>query len=286
LSDFEGWIAINQAVHEFRRILTSRGAVIAADDPPRHENPDLKNASSEVLSWLRSGRLTARFKVEGRNEGDVPCRYWRRQLARQTLITGTVPFSQQMGIAGTVMVPVETMAALVQDYLRLFDSTLAAGRLVPALDEGRAAPPLAYFRDLRVPDDPKDPEAQKVRKARERELSEYQDRVARGETEVLDEPRSLLSEALERGSRTNTAAPGIEAAESTGSPKAEHRAAYVRRVAEFDKDHPGRIPPVQITKSGLEGDREWAIREGISRDEITKFRREILKTKLGRPPLG
>jgi len=63
-----------------------------------------------------------------------------------------------------------------------------------------------------------------------------------------------------------------------------HRMTYDQRVAEFRKDHSGRNPPVQTTKDGLEGDREWAVRNGISRDEIARLREECLKTTLGRPP--
>ena len=63
-----------------------------------------------------------------------------------------------------------------------------------------------------------------------------------------------------------------------------HRAAYERRLADFHKDHPDQNPPLQKTKDGLDGDREWAAHNGISRDEIRRFRKELLKTKRGRPP--
>jgi hypothetical protein len=81
---------------------------------------------------------------------------------------------------------------------------------------------------------------------------------------------------------------GVRTEEAPAPPPAvcveqTHRAAYVRRVAKFQKDHSGRNPPVQKTKDGSEGDREWAANEGISRGEITRLRRELLKTKRGRP---
>jgi hypothetical protein len=65
--------------------------------------------------------------------------------------------------------------------------------------------------------------------------------------------------------------------------QADGRLAYVRRIADFRKSHSGRNPPVQDTMDGLEGDREWATRNSISRSEITRLRGELLKTKLGRP---
>jgi hypothetical protein len=64
-----------------------------------------------------------------------------------------------------------------------------------------------------------------------------------------------------------------------------NRAAYVRRVEEFRNAHQGRNPPVQTTQSGLlQGDREWATANGISRFDITQWRREVLgEQKGGRP---
>jgi hypothetical protein len=82
---------------------------------------------------------------------------------------------------------------------------------------------------------------------------------------------------------------GVRAEEAPVPPPAvcveqNHRAAYARRVEEFRKTHPGRNPPVQNTKSGLQGDREWATAKGISRPDITKWRREVLgEQKGGRP---
>jgi hypothetical protein len=60
-------------------------------------------------------------------------------------------------------------------------------------------------------------------------------------------------------------------------------AAYENRIAEFRKKH-GRDPPIQTTKTGLQGDREWAKDNGISRDDITKWRRDCLGTKTGGAP--
>jgi hypothetical protein len=96
------------------------------------------------------------------------------------------------------------------------------------------------------------------------------------ENSVVD-PGSLFGELAVRAEEPAASSPEVCVEEA-------HRLAYGRRVAEFQNDHLGRNPPVQKTKGGLEGDREWAAHEGISRDEITKLRRELLKTKLGRPP--
>jgi hypothetical protein len=61
------------------------------------------------------------------------------------------------------------------------------------------------------------------------------------------------------------------------------QAAYQDRVAEFGKAH-GRKPPIQTTKTGLEGDREWAKKNGISRADIGAWRRAALgEQKGGRP---
>jgi hypothetical protein len=60
------------------------------------------------------------------------------------------------------------------------------------------------------------------------------------------------------------------------------RSAYEARIAKFNTDH-GRDPPLQTTKNGLEGDREWAVRNRISRKDITSWRRELLQQKIGRP---
>jgi hypothetical protein len=83
--------------------------------------------------------------------------------------------------------------------------------------------------------------------------------------------------------------PGMRPEEAPAPPpetciEQTHRAAYERRLAEFRKDHPDQNPPLQKTKDGLNGDREWAAHNGISRDEIRRFRKELLKTKRGRPP--
>jgi hypothetical protein len=58
--------------------------------------------------------------------------------------------------------------------------------------------------------------------------------------------------------------------------------AYKRRVAGFRKR--GRTPPIQTTKDGEKGDREWAVANGVSRDIIKKWRLELLGTQArGRP---
>jgi hypothetical protein len=95
------------------------------------------------------------------------------------------------------------------------------------------------------------------------------------ENSVVD-PGSLSGERGVRAEEPSVLSPEVCMEEA-------HRVAYVRRVAEFQKDHPDQNPPVQKTKGGLEGDREWAAHEGISRDEITRLRRELLKTERGRP---
>jgi len=57
---------------------------------------------------------------------------------------------------------------------------------------------------------------------------------------------------------------------------------YKRRVAKHEKA--GRIPPIQTTKGGVQGDREWAHENGVSRANITDWRREFVKARSGRPP--
>ncbi len=61
------------------------------------------------------------------------------------------------------------------------------------------------------------------------------------------------------------------------------RATYEKRIADFRKLY-GRDPPIQSTKSGLQGDREWAAANGISRPEIAKWRLELLGRKIGGRP--
>jgi hypothetical protein len=57
------------------------------------------------------------------------------------------------------------------------------------------------------------------------------------------------------------------------------RPLYAARVAEL-----GHAPPVQTTKLGTEGDREWATKERITRVEIAALRRDILgEVRRGRP---
>jgi hypothetical protein len=61
------------------------------------------------------------------------------------------------------------------------------------------------------------------------------------------------------------------------------RSAYEARVAAFQAEH-GRNPPIQNTKQGVEGDREWATKNGVSREHLTEWRHELLgKQKGGRP---
>jgi hypothetical protein len=60
--------------------------------------------------------------------------------------------------------------------------------------------------------------------------------------------------------------------------------AYESRVAEFRKTHDGRNPPIQTTKAGVQGDREWAVANGVPRTDISKWRHELLGTQSrGRP---
>jgi hypothetical protein len=59
---------------------------------------------------------------------------------------------------------------------------------------------------------------------------------------------------------------------------------YEIRVEEFRKAHQDRNPPIQSTKVGLQGDREWATENRISRADITRWRRAVLgEQKGGRP---
>jgi hypothetical protein len=58
--------------------------------------------------------------------------------------------------------------------------------------------------------------------------------------------------------------------------------AYRSRVKEYEAK--GRNPPVQTTKAGDQGDREWAVERGVSREKITKWRKDSLGTlRRGRP---
>jgi hypothetical protein len=60
------------------------------------------------------------------------------------------------------------------------------------------------------------------------------------------------------------------------APLRVNRSAYETRVAEFQKAH-GRNPPIQTTKTGVQGDREWAVANGVSRPDIERWRRELLE---------
>lgn len=72
-------------------------------------------------------------------------------------------------------------------------------------------------------------------------------------------------------------------AETELNEKPARRAAYEMRVAQIRELH-GRNPPIQTTKGGLQGDREWAAANGISRPQSVKWRRELLERQSrGRP---
>jgi hypothetical protein len=57
-------------------------------------------------------------------------------------------------------------------------------------------------------------------------------------------------------------------------PHGSARSAYEARVAAIRAER-GRNPPIQNMKDGLEGDREWATRNGVSRVELKKWRQEL-----------
>jgi hypothetical protein len=62
-----------------------------------------------------------------------------------------------------------------------------------------------------------------------------------------------------------------------------NRSDYELRVANFRTKH-GRDPPVQTTKAGILGDREWAVLNGVPRATLAQWRRELLgHQKGGRP---
>jgi hypothetical protein len=74
--------------------------------------------------------------------------------------------------------------------------------------------------------------------------------------------------------------PAPHGKQATGQPE---RALYEARVEEIRKSS-GRAPPLQTTKSGALGDREWAVANGISRPKVEKWRRELLgRQSRGRP---
>lgn len=82
-------------------------------------------------------------------------------------------------------------------------------------------------------------------------------------------------------------ADGVEAAakqeDAAPTAGADTRQKYIDRVAEFKEK--GRLPPIQTTKDGIIGDREWAVANRVSRDDIKKLRDELLPTRsLGRRP--
>jgi len=61
----------------------------------------------------------------------------------------------------------------------------------------------------------------------------------------------------------------------------DKRIAYEQRIAKFKKD--GKNPPLETTKAGTLGDREWAVENGVPRDVVEGWRAELLATKRGRP---
>jgi len=66
------------------------------------------------------------------------------------------------------------------------------------------------------------------------------------------------------------------------SPQTDRRKNYEDRVAEFRKT--GGNPPIENTKGGIQGDREWAVQNGVPRGDIAQWRRELLdKSVRGRP---
>jgi hypothetical protein len=98
LSDLDGWVELNRAVKEFRDEVAKLLPVPSVqDDAVLKENADLKNASTEVISWLTDGKVEAR--VKGR---PVPCGYWQTPMAPGSLIRGVVQIGAVTGIA---MVP-------------------------------------------------------------------------------------------------------------------------------------------------------------------------------------
>jgi hypothetical protein len=52
------------------------------------------------------------------------------------------------------------------------------------------------------------------------------------------------------------------------------RRKYDERVAEHQRLH-GGAPPLETTKSGVQGDREWAVQNGVSRPVVEKWHREL-----------
>lgn len=81
--------------------------------------------------------------------------------------------------------------------------------------------------------------------------------------------------------------PAVEAVEpedGDSPPDAsDHLVAYRVRVEEAIA-RTNRPPPIQDTKTGEQGDREWAVERGISRKVITEWRRTVVgKQKAGRP---
>jgi hypothetical protein len=62
------------------------------------------------------------------------------------------------------------------------------------------------------------------------------------------------------------------------------KAAYQHRIAEFWKR--GSPPPLDTTKGGVMGDRQWAVKHGVPRADIMDWRRELLGERAprrGRP---
>jgi hypothetical protein len=57
---------------------------------------------------------------------------------------------------------------------------------------------------------------------------------------------------------------------------------YLERVKSFSEQ--GKLPPLQKTKGGVQGDREWAVEHSVSRSDVESWRKELnLSAKVGRP---
>jgi len=189
----DGWDRLSEACLDFHSILAERKKAARKKtiktDITFKENPEVKRANSEIISWLRKAGLDARLSIDGVDEGPLSRQYWKEAgRAKRTLITGTAQVAQR---PGTVMVPIEAMAKLVREYLK-------APYRVSEPDLGRFTPPLSDFRDIRHPVDLNDRGALRRRRARERQLADYLDRIKRSEFEHLIGPRRPLTEALAR----------------------------------------------------------------------------------------
>jgi hypothetical protein len=74
------------------------------------------------------------------------------------------------------------------------------------------------------------------------------------------------------------------ATEGSSSLTRKKKAAYRRRVKEFRKRN--SVPPYQTNKDGVQGDLQWAVKNGVRRPDIVAWRRELLDKRApgrGRP---